>query len=80
MAGFSLGVGVTGNVNIIISDVPFETFFNDYSLKQSDIFNYFPLTNVVVLDEDEFLKKVDYRKKILNKSSKTSTALNLFSS
>lgn len=80
LAGFSLGVGVTGNVNIIISDVPFETFFNDYSLKQSDIFNYFPLTNVVVLDEDEFLKKVDYRKKILNKSSKTSTALNLFSS
>ena len=77
---FNLGQGISGKVNIIISDVPFETFFNDYFLKQEDVFDYFPLTNIIVLNEDEFLKKFNYRKTILKKSPKILKHQNLFNS
>lgn len=77
---FNLGKGISGKVNIIISDVPFETFFNDYFLKQEDVFDYFPLTNIIVLNEDEFLKKLNHRKTILKKSPKILKHQNLFNS
>ena len=77
---FNLGKGISGKVNIIISDVPFEIFFNDYFLKQEDVFDYFPLTNIIVLNEDEFLKKLNHRKTILKKSPKILKHQNLFNS
>lgn len=52
-----------GKVNIIIADVPFEEFFKGryYNL----FLSFFPITNIINLDEDDFIKKFEERKKLL---------------
>lgn len=52
-----------GKVNIIIADVPFEEFFKG---RYYDLFlSFFPITNIINLDEDDFIKKFEERKKLL---------------
>ncbi len=52
-----------GKINIIIADVPFEEFFKGryYNL----FLSFFPITNIINLDEDDFIKKFEERKKLL---------------
>ena len=52
-----------GKVNIIIADVPFEEFFRGryYNL----FLEAFPIPNIINLDEDDFIKKFEERKKLL---------------
>lgn len=54
---------IRGNVNIIISKVPFEDFFEGMSYRT--FCNIFPITNIINLDEDDFMKEYNKRQEIL---------------
>ena len=53
---------IQNEVNIVLSDVPFEEYFKDVYDKRA-LYEAFPLTNVIKVDDEEFMEKYEERKK-----------------
>ena len=46
----------------MLSDVPFEEYFKDVYDKKK-LYEVFPITNVIKVDDEEFMEKYEERKK-----------------
>lgn len=56
---------IQNEVNIVLSDVPFEEYFKNVYDKRA-LYEAFPLTNVIKVDDEEFMEKYEERQKILS--------------
>ena len=56
---------IQNEVNIVLSNVPFEEYFKDVYDKRA-LYEAFPLTNVIKVDDEEFMEKYEERQKILS--------------
>ena len=56
---------IQNEVNIVLSDMPFEEYFKDVYDKRA-LYEAFPLTNIIKVDDEEFMEKYEERQKILS--------------
>ena len=56
---------IQNEVNIVLSDVPFEEYFKNVYDKRA-LYEAFPLTNIIKVDDEEFMEKYEERQKILS--------------
>lgn len=56
---------IQNEVNIVLSNVPFEEYFKDIYNKRA-LYEAFPLTNIIKVDDEEFMEKYEERQKILS--------------
>lgn len=56
---------IQNEVNIVLSNVPFEEYFKDVYDKRK-LYEAFPLTNIIKVNDKEFMEKYEERQKILS--------------
>lgn len=56
---------IQNEVNIVLSNVPFEEYFKDVYDKRA-LYEAFPLTNIIKVEDEKFMEKYEERQKILS--------------